>query len=126
MLDVSQQIITKKIELFDPEKDNFDDFFSDNNFGLVNILLGNNPNLAILDLAENQIENLDLPFLPSLFMLSLRENHPKFSSGLRGQQILTLRSPQLAFLDYHGSSVKTYKEEIKIIHFYEVENKTKW
>jgi hypothetical protein len=105
MLDASHNFNYEetKPENFDPEKDNFDDFFREKTFRLINIYLGNNPNLFVCDLGENEIENLDFPPLPNLLMLSLRENNRK---NLANPQTLKITSPKLIFLDYHRSNIK--------------------
>jgi Leucine-rich repeat (LRR) protein len=91
---------------FDLES-SYDDFFNYGIYRLRNFILGDNPNLTILDLGENQIENLDFPFLPNLMMLSLRENNfQRRFVEVREKQSLIMRSPKLIFLDYHVSDIE--------------------
>jgi hypothetical protein len=89
----------------------------------LNITMGNNPNLIILDLAENNLLDLNFPYLPSLRMLSLRENFLGFSifpvdssmeflldmKTSKPSEILYLNSPKLSFLDYTHSDIKEVK-----------------
>jgi hypothetical protein len=93
---------------FDLES-SYDDFFNYGIYRLRNFILGDNPNLTILDLGENQIENLDFPFLPNLMMLSLRENNfQRRFVEVREKQSLIMRSPKLIFLDYHVSDIEEW------------------
>lgn len=102
-LDASHNL---KFEYYVPDyNDDFDDFF-----GFEEILLGDNPDLENLDLGENQIEKLDFPWLPKLSDLSLRQNKKSIGKLTPQKKTLILRSPKLAFLDYHDSNIE------KVIH----------